>query len=150
MEFELNGNFYRIGKLSAMEQFHVSRRIAPIIPTIIPLLSTLTSGGKVIDGKTVNPFADGLGDALEPLAECIASMSDEHSEYVLMTCLGVSRRKVGDSWAQVWNKQHNACMFDDIDLSVMVNIAFRVIRDSLQPFIRGLFTSQQDSPIPPN
>ncbi|KVP48393.1 phage tail assembly chaperone [Burkholderia ubonensis] len=37
-EIELNGVRYAIGKLSAMQQFHVSRRIAPIIPPMIPVL----------------------------------------------------------------------------------------------------------------
>lgn len=37
-EIELNGARYAIGKLSAMQQFHVSRRIAPIIPPMIPVL----------------------------------------------------------------------------------------------------------------
>jgi hypothetical protein len=37
-EVKLNGVRYAIGKLSAMQQFHVSRRIAPIIPPMIPVL----------------------------------------------------------------------------------------------------------------
>jgi hypothetical protein len=37
-EIQLNGGRYVIGKLSAMQQFHVSRRIAPIIPPMIPVL----------------------------------------------------------------------------------------------------------------
>ncbi|HDR8979500.1 TPA: hypothetical protein QDA90_004309 [Burkholderia vietnamiensis] len=37
-EVQLNGGRYVIGKLSAMQQFHVSRRIAPIIPPMIPVL----------------------------------------------------------------------------------------------------------------
>ncbi|ABX15503.1 phage tail assembly chaperone [Burkholderia multivorans] len=37
-EVQLNGERYAIGKLSAMQQFHVSRRIAPIIPPMIPVL----------------------------------------------------------------------------------------------------------------
>ncbi|HDR9877459.1 phage tail assembly chaperone [Burkholderia cenocepacia] len=37
-EVQLNGTRYVIGKLSAMQQFHVSRRIAPIIPPMIPVL----------------------------------------------------------------------------------------------------------------
>ncbi|MBJ9624605.1 phage tail assembly chaperone [Burkholderia multivorans] len=37
-EIQLNGVRYAIGKLNAMQQFHVSRRIAPIIPPMIPVL----------------------------------------------------------------------------------------------------------------
>ncbi|SEU36177.1 hypothetical protein SAMN03159335_05389 [Burkholderia cepacia] len=37
-EVQLNSVRYAIGKLNAMQQFHVSRRIAPIIPPMIPVL----------------------------------------------------------------------------------------------------------------
>ncbi|MBM5648267.1 hypothetical protein GSH05_09700 [Burkholderia pseudomallei] len=37
-EIQLNGGRYVIGKLNAMQQFHVSRRIAPIIPPMVPVL----------------------------------------------------------------------------------------------------------------
>ncbi|MBR8228094.1 hypothetical protein KDX05_07185 [Burkholderia vietnamiensis] len=37
-EVQLNGGRYAIGRLNAMQQFHVSRRIAPIIPPMIPVL----------------------------------------------------------------------------------------------------------------
>lgn len=135
MEIELNGNTYRIGKLNAMDQFHVSRRIAPIIPTLIPVFLKLAQGG----GLTGNLTA--LGDALLPFAEGISSMSDEASEFVLATCLSVVHRQTGTTWAPVWSKAAKATMFDDIDLSVLLNLAIRVIKDSLEPFIRGLVTS---------
>lgn len=140
MEFELSGNTYQINKLSAMEQFHVSRRIAPIIPTLIPIFV------KLAKGEGLSGDLAGLGVALEAFADGISKMSDEQSEFVLSTCLSAVRRQTGDSWSPVWNKQRNVCMFSDIDLSVMINLAIRVIKDSLQPFIRGLLTSQQSSP----
>lgn len=138
-EFELNGNTYRLGKLSAMEQFHVSRRIAPIIPTLIPIFVRLSKGGLSSD-------LSGMGEALGAFADGISGMSDEHSEFVLSTCLAIVRRKNGDTWVPVWSKAHKACMFEDIDLSTMVNLTVRVIRESLEPFIRGLLISQQSNP----
>lgn len=135
MEIELNGHTYRIGKLNAMDQFHVSRRIAPIIPTLIPVFLKLAQGG----GVTGNLAA--LGDAIQPFAEGISTMSDEASEFVLATCLSVVHRQTGTTWAPVWSKQARAAMFDDMDLSVILNLAIRVIKDSLEPFIRGLVTS---------
>jgi hypothetical protein len=135
MEIELNGYTYRIGKLNAMDQFHVSRRIAPIIPTLIPVFLKLAQGG----GLTGNLSA--LGDALQPFAEGISTMSDEASEFVLSTCLSVVHRQTGQTWAPVWSRQHKASMFEDMDLSVLLNLAIRVIKDSMEPFIRGLVTS---------
>ena len=45
-ELDLNGHRYSIGKLSAKQQFHVSRRIAPIVPTLIPVFVRLAAGGR--------------------------------------------------------------------------------------------------------
>lgn len=161
MEIELNGNQYRIGKLNALDQFHVSRRIAPIIPTLIPVFLKLLGAdkdkaisalkelksGKGLDVSVESSFGT-MSDALQPFAEGIAEMSDEASEFVLSTCLSVVHRQTGTTWAPVWSKQAMAAMFDDMDLSVLLNLAIRVIKDSLEPFIRGLVTSQQAGPTP--
>lgn len=136
-EFELNGNTYRIGKLNAFAQLNVSKRIAPIIPTLIPIFIKLANGGG-LSGDLA-----GFGEILQPFADGIANMPDESSEFVIDTCLSVVQRQNGPTWAGVWSRQHKAVMFEDIDLSVMLNLSIRVIRDSLEPFIRGLVTSSQ-------
>ena len=64
-EFELAGKTYRIGKMTTFQQFHVSRRIAPIIPTLIPIFVKIAKDGdlmKDLNGMAavIQPFADGL------------------------------------------------------------------------------------------
>lgn len=141
IEFELQGQTYRIGKLDAFKQWHVSRRIAPIVPTLIPIFMEISKGSKDIPS---------ISELLQPLADCLAGMSDEQSEYVIATCLSVAQRKSGSNWAAVWNKGANACMFDDMDLSVIIQIVIKVVQDSLGPFIQGLLMSQQGSPMASN
>ena len=140
VEFELGGNTYRVGKLSAFQQFHVSRRIAPIIPTLVPVFVKIARDG----GATED--LNGLAEVMTPFAEGIAAMSDETSEYVFATCLSAIQRKHTNGWASVWNGQSNLCMFDDMDLGVMIQLVVRVIQDSLGPFISGLLMSQPSSP----
>lgn len=136
-EVELGGNDYSIGRLDAFRQLHVSRRIAPLIPSLVPAFSALSEGG-----------ADALTDtakfatALAPFAEAMAGMSDEAAEYVVGTCLSVVKRRQGSAWAPVWNAQGKTLMFDDIDLSTMLPLVVRVIRDNLGPFISGLLIGQ--------
>jgi len=137
---ELNGQSYRTGKLDAMRQFHLSRRLAPIIPPLIPVFVKLKAGGLEQDmlgfAGVLGPFADGL-----------AAMSDETSEYIIGTCLSVVQRQNGKTWANVWDAQGKVCMFDDMQLPDMVQLALRVIQDNLGPFISGILTSQQGSPM---
>lgn len=143
-QFECGGQVYRAGKLNAFTQFHVSRRIAPIIPTLIPVFLKLSREGSLQDDLA------GLAEVLQPFTDGIASMSDESSEYVIASCLSVVQRQTGNNtWASVWNQQGKTCMFDDMDLGVMIQVMMRVIQDSLGPFITGLLTSQQSGPESP-
>ena len=136
VEFELNGNKYRMGKMDAFKQFHVSRKIAPIIPTLVPVFVRLSKDKKLTDD--LGAFSELLG----PFAEGIASMSNDDSEYIIATCLAVVSRESNGNWAAVWNKGANSCMFDDMDLGVMMQIVIKVVQDSLGPFIQGLLMSQ--------
>lgn len=139
-EFEVGGQTYRAAKLSAMAQFHVARRIAPIIPTLIPIFVKLSQGG----GSARDLL--GLADSLGPLTQALSDLSDDAAEYVIGNCLGVCQRRTpSGSWAPVWSGKAG-CMFDDITAVEMLQIASSVIQDSLGPFIQGLLTSPQGSP----
>ncbi|MFY3287155.1 phage tail assembly chaperone [Achromobacter xylosoxidans] len=140
-ELDLNGHRYSIGKLSAKQQFHVSRRIAPIVPTLIPVFVRLAAGGR---GITEDP--GGMADVLQPLADGLAAMKDEDADYVLDTCLQAVQRRQEHGWTAIWSAGQRVPMFQDIDLSVMLPLALRVIVGSLGPFIQGLLTSQTGSP----
>ncbi|MCS3839389.1 hypothetical protein HNR03_004000 [Pseudomonas sp. JAI111] len=154
-EFELGADSFRIGKLNAFQQFHLSRKVAPMIPTLIPVFLKLQSAAR--DAKSASESADGAGSSdlaplsgdlgalaemLQPFADGIAGMPDEAAEFILSTCLGVVQRKQGTSWFPVWNASQNVCMFDDIDLGVMMKLAVRVITESLGPFLQGMLTGR--------
>lgn len=138
IEFQIAGNTYKAGKLSAFSQFHVSRRIAPVIPTLIPLYAEIAaSEGGMADNL------DRLATLLQPFADGLANLKDEDAEYIMNECLSVVSREHQGKFTPVWNKSGKAPMFDDVDLGVMMQIAIEVIKDSLGNFIRGLLTSQR-------
>lgn len=144
-EFEIDGKQYRIGKLSAFEQFHLSRKIAPLIPPLIPVFMELSKGGGTIGDLTSLPAL------LQPFADSLAGMSDETSEAVLNTCLSIISRKadVGESWIRIWHKDKKVFMFQDLNsMEQTIPLVMRVIQDSLGPFIQGLLSRQQTSPSP--
>ena len=135
-EIELNGQSYRVGKLDAFKQFHVSRKIAPMVPTLIPIFVEVSANTDILGD------IDRLAVALLPFAEAVAGMKNEDAEYVISTCLSSVQRKQGTSWAKVWNEQANACMFDDLDLSTMLPLVVQSIKENLGSFISGLLTAQ--------
>ncbi|MDQ8033240.1 MAG: hypothetical protein REJ50_14600 [Bordetella sp.] len=140
-EIELSGNRYSIGKLSAKQQFHLSRRIAPIIPPLIPVYQRLARSGASLaeDGQA-------LSEMLQPFMDSLASMADADADQVFDLCLSVVQRHQGASWANVWNAQHGVCLFQDMDLGVVLPLVVRVITANLGPFMLGLLTSQGSGP----
>lgn len=118
METTIKGNTYRTGRLSAMQQFHVARRVAPALTGLVSAFSGM--------GSSKEDFAKALG----PLADAVAQMPDADAEYVLGTCLSVvSRQTDSTTWAPVWREGRLA--FDDIDLGTMIQLAAKVIQDNL-------------------
>ena len=138
-EHEYGGRVYRIGKLPAMKQFHVSRRIAPIIPALIPLYSKLARGGSVLSAIEASP------ELLSPFADALSGMSDETVDYLVATCMSVVTRQEGNAWVRIW-ADRAGLLFEDIELSVLLPLTVRVIVENLGPFISGLLTSQSSSP----
>lgn len=145
--FEINGAEYRADKLTAMQQFHVSRRIAPLIPALIPIamsvMKSLDKDGDMVASLLSNPAV------LQPFTDALAALPDEQINYVFDECLGVVKRKVGDGWMRVWDKKSHTTLSDDVgDMSVLLPVVVQIIKDNLGPFIRGFLTSQAPAPEP--
>jgi hypothetical protein len=112
-EFELNGETYQLTKLSAMTQFHVSRRVVPIMAAL-----------------------DGGGDTIAKLMGAVSNLSDEDAEYVIGKCLADCRRKSGETWAKVFVGGN--LMFEDIGMPGMIKLTFETLRENLTGFFTGL------------
>ncbi|VVD29158.1 phage tail assembly chaperone [Paraburkholderia dioscoreae] len=172
IEFEISGETYRVNKLDAFAQLHISRKLSPVLPKLLPALFKIFQSGQAGAFATLaNPVSVGLpqtesgggpdlkrvdielvGDiasTLDPVAEVLASMPDADAEYVYSACLGAVSRRQGSAWAPIWSRQQAVCMFDDIDLGVMTLLVARVVMDSLGGFIRGLLAKTGERPKTP-
>ena len=127
MEFELNNQQYRAAKLDVFAQLKISRKLLPFLTCIL---------GDLKDGKL------SIEAALPKVARSISDLKDEDVDAVLHPCLAVVSRKVGTNWAPIFNS--GVLMFDDIDLLSILNIAAKVIGDSLGNFFQGLRTSEEN------
>ena len=151
-QIEIGQHSYTIGRLNALDQLHVSRKIAPIVPKIMPILTELAKGdlAKLFDkleggeeGQDASDLLkqlddgdldglDGLSDALSPLMEVFSSMEEEDVNYLIHKCLGVVRR--GGTLVS----RNGNIMFDDMDLNQILPLVIASIRINLGNFIRGL------------
>ena len=134
LEFDIAGQHYRAGKLSAFQQLHLSRKLAPIIPKLLPALEGF-------NGDSIDVGA--IAAAFDPLAGALAEMPDADCEYICATCMSVVQRQQDSRWAAIWAASSKAMMFDDIDLPAMLQITVEVVRDNLGSFTHGLIAKVQ-------
>jgi len=133
VEFTIGQGQYRAGKLDARRQFHVARRIAPLVGQLQMLAPALA--GKNIEEMSEAETARAFEQALIPFTEELSKMSDADCDYVLDACLSVvQRQQQGGGWQAIWNPRAGRMQFEDINVSEMMQIAGQVIMDSLGGF----------------
>jgi hypothetical protein len=129
-ELEIQGNNYRIGKLNPFEQFHIVRRVSPVLVALGEIQSKMK---KIEDGEEPD---EGLFAKFGGLANIVSKMPDEDVDYVLKLCLKVCKRVDTNGTAPVLASS-GKLMYEDIDMSVMLKIAFETIEENLGGFMRG-------------
>lgn len=128
---KVKGHNYRIGKLNALSQFHISRRLAPVMAAMGITMSMLR--GK--EGK--QPTFDDFAPVLGPVTEMVSRMSDTDSNYIIFTCLATVTREQSDGrYSPICQGQ--SLMFDDIDMVAMLRLVFEVVRENLAGFLQEL------------
>lgn len=137
-QIELDGATYSIGTLSAMHQFHVARRIAPVQMALGISFSELA---KAVSPTTAEAGGDSVSEeqfasAMKPVFDIVAKMPDEEVNYVIRHCLAVVRRKDGERWAQVQNGEQ--LMYQDIKMPTMMRLVMEVIKANMGDFFGPL------------
>ena len=123
-ELDLNGHTYRIGPLDARAQFHIVRRLAPIIGTLAPMIGAKSDAGEL--------------ETFAALASALAKLSDEESDYCVFGLLKVVQRKQvnGLGWGPVC--AGTSLMYEDITMADMLHLAWHAARVNLAGFFAAL------------
>lgn len=129
-ELEVGGKQYRIGKLDLMMQWHLSRRLAPLLASAGISLAMLAAGSK--KDLSVSDFAPSLG----PVANVLSMMTDAQSDYIMFNCLAVVHRRDGDRWAPLTTGDR--MMYQDLDLPATLRLVVEVLKHNLQNFTQEL------------
>jgi hypothetical protein len=136
-EVEIGGLKFKLGKLNAYQQFHVVRRVGPLLSDLFPALS------KVKDLKDLDKMSDeekfkAFSDLLSPVAQGFSKLSDVDADYCLNTLLSsveVNQAQFG-TWARVATKDQ--IMIQDIELPVLLQVAGRALMFNLKGFFDTL------------
>jgi len=113
-DIEVNGIEYRIATLDAMTQFHIARRITPVLASMA-----------------------GEGDVMEKLLTSIGNLSDADTEYVIGKCLtGCLRKREDGQFVKIYNS--GRFMFEDIKLTEIIKLTMSTIEENLSDFFTGM------------
>lgn len=140
--FTVGDHEYRSEKLDALVQFHISRRLTGVVIGLAPLISLNAS---VEDLATV--ISSDIGEnikLLEPVLAAVAKMSDEDVNYVVAKTMAKVYRAVKnpgtgaiESWSPMWSNSTHSLMYDDLNLSELVQIVWYALRENLEDFSFG-------------
>lgn len=131
-ELTVNGQSYMTGRLTPMQQLHVTRRILPLFTGVAPALDVDKMPGSVGDQE----LSAGDLRELAPFAEALAKMSDADVEAITNPCLAVVNRKNGVGWAPVMPTPGNL-MFQDIGVIGIITLVWAVIQENIGNFLDG-------------
>ena len=122
-----------LGRMPVFKQFHVARRLSPILATIVG-----AEGG-------VEALKGGLaGLRVQPIAEALAQMSDADADYILHACLGIVSLRQEGRLTPIFRAGN--LMFDWITMPQMLQIAAEVIMQDLAGFMAAARSSSAAQP----
>lgn len=135
-DFELLGKKFKLNKINAIKQFHIVRRITPILNGLLPVLGDLK---KNADGKskTDEENLDELVKFVTPIMSGLSKLSDEDAELVLYGLLeAVEIQQAAGNWAKV--SSSGMLMMQDMELPILLQLAGKALMFNLSGFFGAL------------
>lgn len=142
---QVNFEEFKFDKLDAITQFHIVRRVAPVIGELLAVLSNASikqEGPVTLSSIDFDKLAKDLG----PVLGALSKLPDDDVNYVLYSLLkAVNRKNAGGGWSRVLTDT-NHFMFQDIkdSLPVMFQLAMKSFQNNLQGFISALPSGLQE------
>lgn len=135
-EFEIGGRKFKVNKINVFKQFHIVRKIAPILSDLLPALQDAAKSQKQFEGLAEEEKFQKLIPVLTPVIMGLSKMSDEESEKVFRGLLCAVDLKQAQGWVKIAND--TVLMFDDLELPVLIQLAGRAFMFNLSGFFAVL------------
>jgi hypothetical protein len=140
----VNLDEYRFDKIDALSQFHIVRRLSPIVGELAAVVanSAVLKQGKKLEEMGIDDIDfDKVAKHIGPVLSAMAKLPDEDMNYAIFGLLkGVSRKQTaGGGWARV-TTDNGQFMFEDIkgNLVLMMTLAGKSFAANLGGFINAL------------
>lgn len=130
--FSVAGKNFKLNKMDAFRQFHVVRRIGPLLTEMIPAFAKMagvkTSGQS--EAEKLEEFAALAG----PVMAGLSKLSDQDADYVLfrlLSCVEVEQPQF-HTWAKI--ATDSQIMMQDLELPILLQAAGRALMYNLSGF----------------
>lgn len=134
-DFEFGGKKFKLNKVNAFKQFHIVRRIGPILTELLPAMKDIQKLQKE-DISEAEKF-DGMVQLAGPLMAGLSKLSDKDSEFVLYGLLAsVEIQQDAGNWAKV--STESMLMIQDLELPMLLQLAGRAFMYNLANFFAVL------------
>lgn len=138
---EIGSRKYNIGKINPLMQFHIVRRMGPILTEFFPIMGQIARTNP--EGQSAEQNFEEIAKIASPLIEGLSKLSDKDAEFVLHRLLAVcemDQRPQFQSWAKVAHPEQGI-LLQDIELPELLQLAGRAFMFNLKGFF-SLVTQQ--------
>ena len=140
-DFTAGGRDFKLNKMDAMKQFHVVRRLGPILGDIIPVAQKIK--GTITDSaQSEEERFESIAVIAQPILNGLSKLSDEDANKVILGLLSTVevRQMPAGNWGRV--AREDMIMMQDIEFPVLLQVAGRAFAYNLSGFFA---TAQQTS-----
>lgn len=133
-DFSAGGREFKLNKIDPFKQFHVIRRLGPLLGDIIPAAKKIANLTGETSALGEEEKFDQIAVFAKPLMDGFAELSDEDANKVLLTLLEAVEIKQpeSNSWARV--ARDGNMMIQTLELPVLLQCAGRAFGYNLKSF----------------
>lgn len=130
--FEAGGRKFKLGKIDAFRQFHIVRRMGPLLAELLPAMAGIAKSK--VDGLSETEKLEEFAKIAQPVMLGLSKLSDQDADYVLFRLLGAV--EVHQEQFNIWSKvsSDTGIMMQDIDLPILLQAAGRAFVYNLSGF----------------
>ncbi len=88
--FQMGGRDFKLSKINAMKQYHIVRRISPILGDMLPAMKEVARASK--GDLSEDEKLDMAAKIIAPIMNGLSKLSDKDSEFVLFARKETGRR----------------------------------------------------------
>lgn len=138
-DFDIGGKTFRLNKIDAFKQFHIVRRISPLLADLLPAMSEIQKMNKKGEGEVSEAQKfDEFAKIVTPLMNGLAKLSDEDSNRVLFGLLASVEVQVSAAGGYAKVANDSMLMYQDLELPALLQIAGRAFMYNLSSFFGAL------------